>query len=169
MGCGGGAESWSEGCGPPTGTHTHWAGPSPVGKTILPFKVLPRQVLPASWEGEGKLPECLLPNRKTAMGSSPFESLFPSSVPSLLVCPHQGHLQGSAIFSGGSLAVSASAVPCCVGVCRTSNHSFYPSQPREPWVVILSAVSYQYQPLLESLVPWNLYPLPGPITHVLYT
>lgn len=72
MGCGGGAESWYEGCGPPTGVHTHTlthtrSGLS-LGKTIPSFKMLPRQVLPASWEGEGKPPECLPPTSPSQTG-----------------------------------------------------------------------------------------------------
>lgn len=105
-------------------------------------------------------PNFSLPNRKTGMGSSPCESLWPSSVPSLLVCPPPGTPAGTSAVYLGQPCFCLSCPLLCWGLCRTQNNNFCPSQPREPWVVILSTSSY----LPESLILWN--PLSPPLmTH----
>ena len=110
-------------------TQTHTLGW--VWRTILPFKVLPRQVLPASWEGRGNhlniFPQLLPPEQEDEAGVNSLMSFSPSSV-SQPARP-RGHLQGQAwtqstLSSWCSLAIFASQLPPVVLglVCELFNH-----------------------------------------------
>ena len=136
FGCGGGAEAGVEDTDPPrvcthTHTHTHTHTLGWVWRTIPPFKMLPRQVLPASWKGRGNhlsiFPQIPPPEQEDEAGVNSLMSFSPSSV-SRPARP-RGHLQGQA-WTGRFVKLvqpchfCISVAPCYagVGVCELFSH-----------------------------------------------
>ena len=122
---------WCGGHGPPMCMYTHTHTLGWVWRTIPPFKMLPRQVLPASWEGKGNhlsiLPQLPPPEQEDEAGVNSLMSFSPSSV-SRPARP-RGHLQGQAWTSCFVKLVQPchfciSVAPCCagVGVCELFSH-----------------------------------------------
>ena len=108
-------------------THTHTQMLGWVWRTIPPFKMLPRQVLPVSWEGRGNhlriLPQLLPLEQEVEDAVHPPHSLshhlwFPSLLPA---CPPSRTPAGAGLdqfplLSCCSLAISASQLPPAVGL-----------------------------------------------------
>lgn len=147
MGCGGGAGSWSEGCGPPTGTHTHahthtlWA--ESLGRQFPLSRCCPGRFSQPLGKGRGNhlsvFPQLLPPKQEDGNGVKPLRIFvavfcsFPSNPPT-----PRDTCRGQHCLAGAALLFLPQLPPV---VCRTPNHSFCPSQPEEPQVVIPSAIS----------------------------